>query len=193
MTTNLRLLIWAALLVVWGTLLLDWRDEVVKLRPERIRLEQLRSKEQSALWNVDWKSALSDAKQAQSQWLSRLPVIEQTGVFRAQALESISDICKQLSMACQVAALGESAVSASVAQTTPTGSKTAPAGLSGLIATGVRVSVPLQDKNLELFMKTLENDVVLRRIDKAIARSARMTLDVQVYGLSTRTPSATVP
>ena len=190
MTTNLRLLIWAAVLVGWGTLLLDWRDEVVKLRPERVRLEQMRSKEQSALWNVDWKSALSDAKQAQSQWLSRLPMIEQTGVFRAQALESISDICKQLSMACQVAALGESSVATTPA---PAGSKTAPAGLSGLIATGVRVSVPLQDKNLELFMKTLENDVVLRRIDKAIARSARMTLDVQVYGLSTRTPSSATP
>lgn len=186
MTTNLRLLIWAAVLIGWGTLLLDWRDEVVKLRPERVRLEQLRSKEQSALWNVDWKSALADAKQAQSQWLLRLPVVEQTGVFRAQALESISDICKQLSLACQVGALGESAVAAAA----PTaGVKANTTGLSGLISTGVRVSVPLQDKNLELFIKTLENDVVLRRIDKAIARSARITFDVQVYGLSARPPS----
>lgn len=185
MTTNLRLLIWAAVLIGWGTLLLDWRDEVVKLRPERVRLEQLRSKEQSALWNVDWKSALVDAKQAQAQWLSRLPVVEQTGVFRAQALESISDICKQLSVACQVGALGESVVAAT---TLPPGGKANTTGLSGLISTGVRVSVPLQDKNLELFIKTLENDVVLRRIDKATARSARMTFDVQVYGLSTRAP-----
>ena len=183
MTTNLRLLIWAAVLVGWSTLLLDWRDEVAKLRPERVRLEQLRSKEQSTLWNVDWKSALVDAKQAQSQWLSRLPVIEQTGVFRAQALESKSDICKQLSVACQVQALGES-----VADSKPltAGTKANTNGLSGLITTGVRVSVPLQDKNLELLIKTLENDVVLRRIDKAIARSSRITLDVQVFGLSAR-------
>ena len=183
MTTNLRLLIWAAVLIGWGTLLLDWRDEVAKLRPERVRLEQLRSKEQSALWNVDWKSALVDAKQAQSQWLSRLPVVEQTGVFRAQALESISDICKQLSLACQVGALGESVVAAT---TLPSGVKGNATGLPGLISTGVRVSVPLQDKNLELFIKTLENDVVLRRIDKATARSARITFDVQVYGLNAR-------
>lgn len=184
MTTNLRLLVWAAVLVGWSTLLLDWRDEVTKLRPERVRLEQLRAKEQSALWNVDWKAALTDAKLAQSEWLARLPKVEQTGVFRAQALESIADICKQINAACQISALGESvaAIPAGAA------AKTNSLGLSGLITTGVRVSVPLQDKNLELLLKTLENDVILRRIDKAIARSARLTLDVQVYGLDTRSP-----
>ena len=108
MTSNLRLLIWVTVLVGWSVLLLDWHDEVVKLRPERVRLEQLRAKEQSALWNADWKNALKDAKQAQAEWLSRLPKVEQTGVFRAQALESMSDLCNQLKVACQVGALGES-------------------------------------------------------------------------------------
>ena len=194
MTTNLRLLIWASILVGWGVLLLDWHDEVVKLRPERARLEQLRAKEQSALWNVDWKNALMDAKQAQADWLARLPKVEQTGVFRAQALESIADTCKQLSVACQVGALGENVVAASAGNATTNSGPadasglTGLSGLSGLITTGVRVTVPLQDKNLELLIKTIENDTVLRRIDKAVARSARLTLDVQVYGLDTRRP-----
>lgn len=191
MTTNLRLLIWLSMLIGWGVLLLDWHDEVVKLRPERARLEQLRAKEQSALWNADWKGSLVDAKQAQADWLARLPQVEQTGVFRAQSLESIADMCKQLSMSCQVGALGENVVTAGPGAAATSGSPseaTGFVGLSGLITTGVRVTVPLQDKNLELFIRALENDTVLRRIDKAIARSARLTLDVQVYGLDTRRP-----
>ena len=197
MTSNLRLLIWVTVLVGWSVLLLDWHDEVVKLRPERVRLEQLRAKEQSALWNADWKNALKDAKQARAEWLSRLPKVEQTGVFRAQALESMSDLCNQLKVACQVGALGESVVAATPVGPNASGNSSAQpgspglpglSGLSGLITTGVRVSAPLQDKNLELLIRSIENDKVLRRIDKAVARSARLTLDVQVYGLDTRQP-----
>ncbi len=191
MTSNLRLLIWAAVLISWGALLLDWRDELVKLRPERVRLEQLRAKEQSALWNVDWKASVQDAKLAQSQWLERLPKVEQTGVFRAQALESVADLCKQINAACQVSAMGEKVSSPNLA-------KSNSEGLSGIIATGVKVSLPLQDKQLELLMKALENDTTLRRIDKLIAQSGRITLEVQSFGLDTRalsnpTAASTVP
>lgn len=200
MTSNLRMLIWVSVLVGWVVLLLDWHDEVVKLRPERARLEQLRAKEQSALWNVDWKSALKDAKLAQSEWLARLPKVEQTGVFRAQALESVADLCKQIGVVCQVGALGENVVAASPGGANSNSSPgTSPAlsggssgsgssGLSGLITTGVRVSVPLQDKNLEMLVNAIENGSVLRRIDKAVVRSTRLTLDVQVYGLDARQP-----
>ena len=181
MTTPLRLLVWAAVLVGWLTLLLDWHDEVAKLRPERVRLEQLRAKEQSALWSVDWQAALRDAKEAQAQWLTRLPGVEQTGVFRAQALESVGDLCKQLEAACQVSALGEN-VSASA--------KTDTSGLSGVITTGVRVGIPIQDGKLELLIKSLENDIQLRRIDKIITGGGRVTMDIQVFGLNSRPATA---
>ncbi len=177
MTAPLRLLVWAALLVGWLVLLLDWHDEVVKLRPERVRLEQLRAKEQSALWNVDWPAAFRDAKQAQAQWLSRLPSIEQTGIFRAQALESISDLCRQLEVACQISALGENVSAPSKANS---------AGLSGLISTGVRVGLPSAESKLELLIKALESDTQLRRIEKISTSAGKMTMDVQIFGLDTR-------
>lgn len=175
MTPNLRNLLWAAALLGWLVLLLDWRDEVIKLRPERVRLEQLRAKEQSALWNVNWKEELQNANIAKKLWLARIPVVEQTGVFRAQALESIGDLCKQIQAACQVGALGENLV--------PPG-KTASQGITGLVSTGVRVTVPLQDSKLELLLSVLESDTVLRRIDKFSTRAGRITLDIQVFGRS---------
>lgn len=173
MTSNLRNLLWAAALLCWLVLLLDWRDEVIKLRPERVRLEQLRAKEQSALWNVNWKDELQNANLAKKLWLERIPVVEQTGVFRAQALESIGDLCKQIQAACQVGALGENLVAPG---------KTASQGIAGLVTTGVRVTVPLQDSKLELLLNVLENDTVLRRIDKLSTRAGRLTLDVQTFG-----------
>ncbi len=179
MTASFRLLLWAAVLVGWSVLVLDWRDEVVKLRPERANFEQLRLKEQSALVNADWQSRLQDAKIAQAQWLSRLPRVEQTGVFRAQALETIADMCKQIDAVCQVGALGENA-------TAP--AKAGADGLSGLIATGVRVTIPIQGKQLELLMSALENDTVLRRIEKVTVRSGRATLDVQSFGIGAVMP-----
>lgn len=179
MTVSFRMLLWSAVLVGWSVLVLDWRDEVLKLRPERASFEQLRLKEQSALANVDWQGRLQDAKIAQSKWLDRLPKVEQTGVFRAQALETIADLCKQIDAGCQVAALGENA-------TAP--AKAGADGLSGLISTGVRVSLPIQGKQLELLMTALENDTVLRRIEKVTVRSVRATLDVQTFGMGATAP-----
>lgn len=176
-TPALGYLIWTALLVGWSVLTLDWRDEVIKMRPERARIEQLRAKEQAALWNVDWQGSLRDAQAAKVQWLARLPRVEQVGVFRAQALEGISDLCKQIEVACQVSALGENV---------GTPNKNNPEGLSGVITTGVRVSLPMQGNKLELMMKTLESDLVLRRIEKVTARTGRVTLEVQNFGLDVR-------
>ncbi len=173
MTPNLRNLVWAAVLLGWLVLLLDWRDEVIKLRPERVRLEQLRAKEQSALWNVDWKTELQDAKTAKKLWLERIPVIEQTGVFRAQALETISDLCKQLEASCQVGSLGENLVAAG---------KAGPESVAGLVTTGVRVTLGVQDNKLDLLLNALENDSILRRIDKLSTRAGRITLDIQTFG-----------
>lgn len=192
MTSTLRHLIWAAVLIGWAVLVLDWRDEIVRLRPERVRLEQLRAKEQSALWNVDWQGAVREAQAAQAQWLTRLPRIEQIGVFRAQSMESVSDLCKQIDASCQIGAMGESTGVAG--NTVANGSDKSPGNASDLpriLSSGVRVSLPLQGDKLELLMKTLENDNQLRRIDKVVARSGRATLDVQSFGLDVRSGTTT--
>ena len=174
MTSSFRLLLWAAVLVGWSVLVLDWRDDVIRLRPERARVEQLRAREQSALLNVDWQERFKDAKAAQIEWLARLPQVKQIGVFRAQALESVADLCKQVDAQCQVSALGE---------TITTFGKSNLDGLSGVVAAGTRVVVPLQGRQLDFLLSLLENDVVLRRVDKVVVRSGRATLDVQNYGL----------
>lgn len=174
MTPSFRLLLWAAVLVGWSVLVLDWRDDVTRLQPERARVEQLRVREQSALLNVDWQERFKDAKAAQIEWLARFPRVTQIGVFRAQALESVADLCKQVEAQCQVSALGENI-------TTP--GKGSPDSLSGVVAAGTRVVVPVQGKQLEFVLSALENDAVLRRVDKVVVRSGRATLDVQNYGL----------
>jgi hypothetical protein len=180
MTSTLRNLIWAAVLIGWGVLVLDWRDEIARLRPERVRLEQLRAKEQSALWNVDWQGAVRDAQAAQAQWLSRLPRVEQIGVFRAQSMESMSDLCIQIRGNCQISALGETTSNEKTLSDT--------SGLPSIVTSGVRVVVPLQGDKLELMLRTIESDSQLRRVDKIIARGGLATLDVQSFGLDVRSP-----
>jgi len=165
-------------------LVLDWRDDVIRLQPERARVEQLRAREQSALLNVNWQERFKDAKAAQSEWLDRFPRVVQIGVFRAQALEGISDLCKLVEAQCQVSSLGENV-------STP--GKGNPDGLSGVVAAGTRVVVPLQGKQFELLLSALESDTVLRRVDKVVVRSGSATLDVQSYGLLAGGPDAARP
>lgn len=184
MTPAFRMLLWAAVLVGWSVLVLDWRDDVIRLQPERARVEQLRAREQSALLNVNWQERFKDAKAAQGEWLDRFPRVSQIGVFRAQALEGISDLCKQVEAQCQVSSLGENV-------STP--GKGNPDGLSGVVAAGIRVVVPLQGKQFELLLSALESDTVLRRVDKVVVRSGRATLDVQSYGLLAGAPDAARP
>lgn len=181
MTPVFRLLLWAAVLVGWSVLVLDWRDDVIRLQPERARVEQLRAREQSALLNVNWQERLKDAKAAKSEWLDRFLRVVQIGVFRAQALEGISDLCKQVEAQCQVSSLGENI---------STLGKDNPEELSGMVAAGTRVVVPLQGKQFELLLSALERDMVLRRVDKVVVRSGRATLDVQSYGLLAGGPYA---
>jgi hypothetical protein len=182
MTTNLRNLIWAGMLVGWLALMLDWRDATVKLRPERIQAEQLRTKEQSILWSVDWNAALVDAQDAKLRWLERLPLVDQVGVFRAQALENISDLCKKIEASCQVSPMGENLTSVN---------NSTNGNIAGLVSTGVRVTVPMQGNKLELLMRTIENDYTLRRINKLSSRGALITVDVETFGLNSKTLTAT--
>ena len=68
MTASMRNLLWIAALIGFWSVALDWRDASEKLRPERERLEQLKSREQSAMTSVNWQRVAEEALMAQIAW-----------------------------------------------------------------------------------------------------------------------------
>ena len=93
MNSSLRWLIWLALLIGGWSVTLDWQDELEKIRPERERLERLRQREETAISAIDWAQLSNEAGKAQLAWLNRLPEVSPMGVFRAEALEAMADLC----------------------------------------------------------------------------------------------------
>jgi hypothetical protein len=203
----MRNLIWVAALIGFWSMALDWRDQSEKLRPERERLERLKSREQNAIASVDWGKVSQDALAAQVAWLDRLPEITQPGVFRAEAMESLADLCKQIQAPCQVAAMGETATATSgndrllASQATqlggtsanrqaslPRGSSEA-AGIPGLVTSSVKISTSLGPQLMPL-LTALEEGPVLRKIDRFTVRSGRAEIIVKVYGMDSGTSLA---
>lgn len=194
MSPSLRWLIWLAVLIAGWSVVLDWQDELAKLQPERERLERLRQREQSAITAVNWERLSQDAAKAQLAWLERLPQVVQTGVFRAEAMEGMADLCNRLDAPCQVSAMGETASSR-----TPSPGSASPAGGSasegaagevpGLISTSVRVSTGLGEKLVPL-LREIENGPVLRRVERFTVRSGRADFVVKTYGLDHQSAAA---
>lgn len=192
MSPSLRWLVWLALLIGGWSVTLDWQDELEKLRPERERLERLREREQSAILAVNWARLSREAGQAQLAWLDRLPEVTQTGVFRAEAMESMSDLCQRLQAPCQVAAMGETAAPrAQPAGSAANGGRLAEAGqLAGLVTTSVRITTALGDTLMPL-LREIENGPVLRQVEKFTVRSGRADFIVKTYGLDQQAAQAT--
>ena len=193
MTASMRNLLWIAALIGFWSVALDWRDASEKLRPERERLEQLKSREQSAMTSVNWHRVAEEALIAQIAWLDRLPEVTRPGVFRAEAMESLADLCQQVEAPCQVAAMGETAT-ASTGNTSPTqppptirsgGGLNTPQDtkdLPGLITTSVKISTNLGPRLMQL-LTVLEEGSTLRRIERFTVRSGRAEILVKVYGI----------
>lgn len=186
MTPMLKWLVWLAALIGLWSLALEWDAEIAQLRPEKAKLEQLRQREGFALQSVDWKEQEILARQAQLAWLDRLPEINQTGIFRAEAMENLSDLCKRLEASCQVASMGETfARSTSSATSATLGSDNSRGEfeLQGLMSTGVRLSVGLAGNKLMPLMQEIEEGPVLRKIERFTVRSGRAELIVKVFGI----------
>lgn len=186
MTPMLRWLVWLAALIGLWSVALEWEAEIAQLRPEKAKLEQLRQREGAALQSIDWKTQELLARQAQLAWLNRLPEVHQTGLFRAEAMENLSDLCKRLDANCQIASMGET-FARSAAPTTlgATASQTSRAHseLQGLVSTGIRLSVGLAGNKLMPLMQEIEEGPVLRKIERFTVRSGRAELIVKVFGL----------
>ncbi|WP_148665183.1 MULTISPECIES: hypothetical protein [Diaphorobacter] len=197
MTPVMRRLIWLALLIGGCSVILDWQDDLDKLRPEHERLERLRAREQSAISAIDWQHASREAAQAQLEWLNRLPEVSQLGVFRAEAMETMADLCKRLDAPCQVSAMGETSAqrpspadgmlssgtaSRAAGRSTGTGTPSGPAELQGLLTTSVRIATP-PGKHLVALLQGIEDGPVLRKIDRFTVRGGRAEIVVKTYGL----------
>ena len=194
MSPSLRWLVWLAVLIAGWSVVLDWQDELAKLQPERERLERLRQREQSAISAVNWSRLSQEAAQAQLAWLERLPPVVQTGVFRAEAMEGMADLCTRLDAPCQVSAMGETAssrapVSGGASQGRGSASEGAPDELPGLVSTSVRVTTGLGDK-LAPLLREIENGPVLRRVERFTVRSGRADFGVKTYGLDHQSADA---
>lgn len=187
MTPMLRRLIWAAALVGALSLVLGWSDEIEALRPERARVEQLRLREENAMRGLDWLALAKQSHEAQLAWLERLPEVGHLGVYRAEAMESMADLCKKLDAACRVAAMGESvevpALAASGAQGLGAQKGRQGGPLVGLVSSSVRVSVGLPGNKLLPLLREIENGPVLRRVEKLTVRSGRADFVVKSYGM----------
>lgn len=173
MTHNLRWLVWLAALIILANQAMEWEGELKQLQPEMKRLTELRSRERSSITSVNWSQQEQQALEAQLQWLERLPSITQTGTFRAQAMESLGDLCERLKAGCRVSAQGETV--------SPSGQD---AQFPGLIYANVRVSVPLQYPHLDTLLGQIEQGPILRKIEKLAVRSGTIELQVRTYGLN---------
>lgn len=185
MKPTMRHLLWLVLLIVGWTIAMDWHDELRALRPEYERQQHLRAREQQAAQALDWGDIAQQAATAQLAWLQRLPEIPQTGIFRAQAMENMADLCNRLGTPCQVSAMGESATPRSAPATNatnhPNAASTA-ADIPGLFSTSVRLSVPLNKQLLNL-LQEIESGPVLRKIERFTVRGSNAEIIVKTFGL----------
>jgi len=179
--------VWLAALIGLWSATLDWEQEIARLRPEKQRLEQIRQREGSALQSVNWTEQELIARQAQVSWLDRLPEVTQVGIFRAEAMETMSDLCQRLAANCQITSMGETLVrSAGPAATSGTvaGRADTSAGeIKGLLSTTVRISVGLAGNKLMPLMREIEEGKVLRKIERFTVRSGRAELVVKIFGM----------
>lgn len=188
MTPVLRWLIWLVLLIVGYTVTLDWQAEITKLRPERAQIERQRRHEENTMLAINWVQEAKIARQAQLAWLDRLPEVAQMGVFRAEAMESMSDLCHRLSASCQVAAMGETSVGLVRPTSSTPGRTGVPASVSlpGLVGTSIRVTVNLSGDKLMPMLRNIETGLVLRKVEKFTVRGGRADMVIKTFGLESQ-------
>ena len=187
MTPMLKWLIWAGALIVGWSVVLDWEAQVAVLLPERLRIAQLHAKEVEAIQGIPWSTQAAKAHDVQVAWLDRLKVVKQMGVFRAEAMEEMADVCGRLEAACQVAALGESVVN------TDAGSRKGPRVvfvIPGLVSTDVRITVGLPGNKLMLLLQEIENGDPIRKVEKLTVRSGRADFVVRTFGIESAAADA---
>lgn len=176
MTHNLRWLIWIAALIILFNQIVELDDELNQLKPEMKRIIELRSREHSVITSVNWFHQERQALESQLQLLERLPAVTQTGTFRAQAMESLGELCDHLKASCRVSPQGETVSPSDQSKQLP-----------GLIYANVRISIPLEYPYLDILIKEIEKGPITRKIEKLTVRSGSTEIFVRTYGLNSVT------
>jgi hypothetical protein len=191
MTPLLRDLIWAIVLVGFIAFGLDLQESNKSRSQELRQVERLVLREGQRGQQLDWVATEAQALKAQKQWLSLFAPVVSSGKFRAEALESLGDICTANDIPCRLSAGGENVEAASTfsSRVTPSTIVTERSSIStanpGQIFVAVsKVALPLQGESLGRFLAAVENSEQLRVIDKFSARGITAELQIKSYGIS---------
>lgn len=187
MTNNLKWLIWCAFLILAFNQVLEWNDSLDKLQTEAKRAQKFRDNEYSKLKNVNWQKIENDAKKAQLAWLERLPSVEQTGLFRARAMESLKEICEFYKATCKISAQGE--VFGGNFNNDKNVLENNKIKIPGIFYSNFRISIPINFENTDYFIKNIENDKELRIIERFTVRGPIIDIYIRSYGIEQRIKS----
>jgi hypothetical protein len=186
MSATLKILLAWALLLGLVPLTLDLHDNLAQVRQQAEQSDRMLERIQSRTTTTDWFEQENKASQAELAWAAKLMPVNSPGVFRAQAIEHLADICKNANIQCQISAQGE--------KTNPTSSSSSansnvPQTLTGLIGANVRIKAPANNAQLESLISEIESGKYLIKIEKFTLRSGLVELTVQLYGQLTRNES----
>jgi hypothetical protein len=183
MSATLKTLLAWALLLALVPLTLDLHDNLAQVREQAAQSDRMLERIQSRTTTTDWLEQAHIASQAELAWAEKLMPVTSPGVFRAQAIEHMADLCKNANIQCQISAQGE--------KTNPTSATASPNAntpqtLSGLVGANVRIKAPANSHQLESLMDQIESGKYLIKIEKFTLRSGLVELTVQLYGQLTR-------
>jgi hypothetical protein len=195
MTPLLRDLIWAICIVLAAWLGLNMLDNNAKLRAELAQVRKVVERDTRQAQAVNWDDVDSRARQAQREWLTLLSAVESTGKFRAEAMESLSDLCQSVQATCRISSQGES-IDTSVSPAQPSTSAAtrtqalSNAALDGLVVAQSKMSVALQPGILAKVMPSLERGSNLRTVEKLSIRGVAIDMEIKSYGLQANSKTA---
>jgi hypothetical protein len=189
MTPLLRDLIWAICIVLAAWLGMNLLDENAKLSAELTQVRKVVERDTRQAQAVNWDQVDQQSRQAQREWLALLPAVESTGKFRAESMESLSDLCQSVQAVCRISSRGEIADANILAAQLAVGSTTTKTQaisnttLEGLVVAQSKLSVPLQPGILLKVMPSLERGSSLRTVEKLTIRGVAIDMEIKSYGL----------
>lgn len=179
MSATLKTLLAWAILLGLLPLTLDMHDNLAQVRQQAEQSDRMLERIQARTTTTDWIEQAHQASQAELAWAEKLMPVNSPGIFRAQAIEHMADICKIANIQCQISAQGEKTnPTPSTGATNTATAKT----LTGLISANVRVKAPANSPQLQNLIEHIESGKYLIKIEKFTLRSGLAELSVQLFG-----------
>jgi hypothetical protein len=179
MSPTLKTLLAWAILIGLFPLTMDLHDNLAQVRQQAVQSDHVLVRIQSRTSSTDWIEQAHQASQAELAWAEKLMPVKSPGIFRAQAIEHMADLCKNANIQCQISAQGEK--TNPTPATSPANSN-GPKTLTGLISANVRVKAPANSAQLQALIDQIESGKYLIKIEKFTLRSGLAELSVQLFG-----------